>query len=93
MKSVLRYTAAGLAVASLGFIGPNSIAAAMARARSRAGAGSALIGVLQFTLGAAASAAVSLLHDGTAIPMCSVIAVLGAAGFAANRIGAAPSRA
>jgi len=48
-----------------------------------AGTASALIGTLQFTLGALAGLALSLLHDGTALPMAGVIAAAGSLGLAA----------
>ncbi len=65
-------------VASLGCIIPNASACAMAGQGQHAGSASALMGSLQFSVAAGASALVGVLHDGTAIPMTLVIAVCGA---------------
>ena len=64
-------------VASLGCILPNASACAMAGQASHAGSASALLGFLQFTLAALASALVGLLHNGTAQPMALVISGCG----------------
>lgn len=64
-------------IASLGFILPLSAALAMAPHGRNAGSASALIGVLQFVLGAAAGTLVGILHDGTAKPMTLIIAACG----------------
>ena len=61
------------AIASLGFLMPNSSACAMASQGRHAGSASALMGSLQFTVAAGASALVGALHDGTALPMAVVI--------------------
>jgi len=47
-----------------------------------AGSASALIGTLQFVLGALAGWLVGALHDGTALPMAAVMALCAAAGLA-----------
>ncbi|MGE0717729.1 MAG: Bcr/CflA family multidrug efflux MFS transporter [Alphaproteobacteria bacterium] len=73
-------------VAALGFIMPNSAAMAMAPYGRQAGAASALLGTLQFSLAAIASTAVGLIHDGTAMPMAVTMAICGLLGLAANRI-------
>ena len=65
------------AIASLGFLLPNSSACAMAGQGSHAGSASALMGSLQFTVAAAASALVGVLHDGSALPMALVITTCG----------------
>jgi DHA1 family bicyclomycin/chloramphenicol resistance-like MFS transporter len=70
-----------LVVASLGLVQPNATAAAMARSGPTAGSASAVLGVLQFTVGAGAGALVGALHDGTAMPMAGIIAACGVAGF------------
>jgi len=69
-------------VSSLGLVFPNATAAAMDPFPHHAGSASALLGMIQFTLGAAAGATVSALHDGTALPMTGIIAAcsLAAAG-------------
>jgi len=51
-------------IACLGLVMPNAMAAAMARARDRAGAAAALLGVIQFSLAGAAGALVGAFHDG-----------------------------
>ncbi|HCR1551619.1 TPA: multidrug effflux MFS transporter [Pseudomonas aeruginosa] len=65
-------------VASLGCIIPNASACAMAGQGQHAGSASALMGSLQTSVAAGASALVTALHDGTAIPMTLVIAFCGA---------------
>ncbi|MED5611190.1 multidrug effflux MFS transporter [Pseudomonas sp. JH-2] len=65
------------AIASLGFLLPNSSACAMAGQGSHAGSASALMGSLQFSVAALASALVGVLHDGSALPMAVVITVCG----------------
>jgi DHA1 family bicyclomycin/chloramphenicol resistance-like MFS transporter len=66
-----------LCLASLGAIIPNASACAMNGQGSRAGSASALLGCLQFSLAAGAASLVGVLHDGTAMPMASVIAGCG----------------
>jgi DHA1 family bicyclomycin/chloramphenicol resistance-like MFS transporter len=82
------YATLFVCVATLGLIFPNATAAAMAPFGREAGAASAVLGLLQYAVGAAAGAAVGLLHDGTAVPMagsvaaceaCAWLAVLGTA--------------
>lgn len=46
---------------------------------ARAGSASALMGCLQFSVAAGAASLVSLLHDGSAVPMTLVISLCGAA--------------
>jgi DHA1 family bicyclomycin/chloramphenicol resistance-like MFS transporter len=62
-------------IASLGLLMPNTSAIAMASFPDRAGAASALLGTMQFSLAAAASSLVGLLHDGTARPMATAITI------------------
>jgi DHA1 family bicyclomycin/chloramphenicol resistance-like MFS transporter len=62
-------------IASTGMVGPNSTAAAMAPYATRAGSAAALLGAIQFVLGAGAGSLVGLLHNGTALPMAGVIAL------------------
>jgi DHA1 family bicyclomycin/chloramphenicol resistance-like MFS transporter len=68
------YATLFLCVSSLGLIFPNGAAAAMAPFGAEAGAASAALGLLQYGVGAAAGAAVSALHNDTALPMAAVIA-------------------
>jgi MFS transporter, DHA1 family, multidrug resistance protein len=72
-------------IACIGFILPNSTALAMAPFRANAGMASALLGTVQFTLGAVASTIIGMLHNQTPIPMASVIAVCGLASFGLYR--------
>ncbi|MDE1165737.1 MAG: multidrug effflux MFS transporter [Pseudomonas sp.] len=65
-------------IASLGCIIPNASACAMNGQGARAGSASALLGCLQFSVAAAASAMVGVLYDGSAVPMALVISVCGA---------------
>ena len=66
----------------------------MAGQGQHAGSASALMGSLQFSVAAGASALVGVLHDGTAIPMTLVIAVCGAVAtllaWQTGRLGARP---
>ncbi|MHC6227565.1 multidrug effflux MFS transporter [Pseudomonas sp. X10] len=65
-------------IASLGCIIPNASACAMNGQGARAGSASALLGCLQFSVAAGAAALVSVLHDGSAVPMTLVICLCGA---------------
>lgn len=56
-----------------GFIFPNTSALALSPFKALAGSASALLGCIQMGLGALASAAVSYLHDNTAMPMLAVM--------------------
>lgn len=56
-----------------GFIFPNTSALALSPFKALAGSASALLGCIQMGLGALSSAAVSYLHDYTALPMVSVM--------------------
>jgi DHA1 family bicyclomycin/chloramphenicol resistance-like MFS transporter len=69
-------------VASLGFVLPNASALALARYGHVAGSASALLGVLQFAIGAAVAPLVGLGSVHTALPMAFVIACLGACSLA-----------
>ncbi|WP_439881817.1 multidrug effflux MFS transporter [Pontibacter sp. MBLB2868] len=59
---------------SLGFISPNASALALAPFARNAGSASALMGSAQMAMGAVASALVSTFHNGTSLPMTSVMA-------------------
>ncbi len=65
-----------------GFTMPNSVVGALSRHAAHAGAASALMGTLHFTLGAVSGLLVGVLTNGTAIPMaglmfgCAICAVL-----------------
>jgi len=69
-------------VACTGFISPNSTALAMAPHARAAGSASALLGTLQFGLGAFVAILVGALHASSAVPMAAVIAGCGLAAAA-----------
>jgi MFS transporter, DHA1 family, multidrug resistance protein len=64
-------------VASVGFILPNATALALARYARQAGSASAVVGVAQFAIGAAAAPLVGVAGPRTDLPMAVVICVLG----------------
>ncbi len=64
-------------ISTIGFIMGNVLGGAMSAAGAMAGAGSALIGVLQFLLGTIGSAIVGLIPDPVGRPMGIVIVMLG----------------
>jgi DHA1 family bicyclomycin/chloramphenicol resistance-like MFS transporter len=78
-------------VACHGFTFPNTTALAMAPHGAVAGSASALLGTLQFSMGALAGAAVGLLGNGTAVPFGVVIAACGLGAFLALRLVALPA--
>ncbi len=68
-----------LVVSSVGLIAPNSAALALGGwPPAVAGSASALLGLVQFVIGGAASPLVGIAGRGTAVPMAIVIAVLAA---------------
>ena len=68
-------------VASLGLIGPNAAAVAMAPFGERAGGASSLLGSTQALTGVVASAAVGWIHAQGAVPMAVVVAACAAISF------------
>jgi DHA1 family bicyclomycin/chloramphenicol resistance-like MFS transporter len=74
-----------------GFVGPNTTALAMSPYGAMAGSASALMGTLQFVLGAASGSLLSAFGNGTAVPFAAVIAGCGITAFAVHR--ALPARA
>ncbi|HMV45406.1 MAG TPA: multidrug effflux MFS transporter [Leptospiraceae bacterium] len=66
-----------LLVSGFGFIVPNASALCLAPFTHNAGSASALIGGLQMIFAVLASSLVSLFHNGTALPMASVMAMGG----------------
>jgi DHA1 family bicyclomycin/chloramphenicol resistance-like MFS transporter len=60
-------------MATQGYTMPNSVVGALSRHAAHAGAASALMGTLHFSLGAVAGLAVGLLADGTARPMAGLM--------------------
>jgi MFS transporter, DHA1 family, multidrug resistance protein len=79
-------------IASVGLVGPNTTAAAMAPYGRMAGSASALLGTLQFVVGAAAGMIVGALYNGTALPMAATIAGCCLAALACFRLLAARPR-
>jgi DHA1 family bicyclomycin/chloramphenicol resistance-like MFS transporter len=73
-------------IACHGFVLPNTTALAMSPHGSVAGSASALLGTLQFVLGAIAGSLVGLFANGTPVPMAAVVAGCGASAFLANRL-------
>ena len=66
-----------LVVASVGFIAPNATALALTDHARVAGSASALVGVLQYIIGAAVTPLVSIGGSSTAKPLATIMAVLG----------------
>jgi DHA1 family bicyclomycin/chloramphenicol resistance-like MFS transporter len=66
-----------LTVASVGLIGPNAAALALADHPRTAGSASALLGVLQFVIGGVVGPLVGVAGTGTALPMALIIAGCG----------------
>lgn len=62
---------------TIGCTSPNTSSSAMAVQRGGGGSASALLGTLQFGLGALSGALVGVLNDGTALPMAGVMAACG----------------
>jgi MFS transporter, DHA1 family, multidrug resistance protein len=75
-----------VAIASLGILMPNAVAAALAGHAIHAGSASALIGTTQFVLGAAAGAIAAGLHSESALAMAGAIAGSSAAAVAAHTL-------
>jgi DHA1 family bicyclomycin/chloramphenicol resistance-like MFS transporter len=72
-------------IACHGFVLPNTTALAMAPHGRVAGSASALLGTLQFVLGAVAGSLIGAFANGTPVPMAAVIAGCGATAFLTNR--------
>ena len=71
-------------IASLGFVLPNTTALAMEHHGRIAGSASALLGSLQFALGATAATIAGALGSGSAVPLGLVIAGCGSAACLIN---------
>jgi DHA1 family bicyclomycin/chloramphenicol resistance-like MFS transporter len=79
-------------VGTIGAVGPNTTAAALARYSEDAGSASALLGSLQFGLAALAGIAVSTWHDGTARPLGTVVLVCGLAAWVCGTLATTEQR-
>ncbi len=77
-----------ICICTTGLLYPNVTALAMAPFEKAAGSASALLGTIQYTLGATAGGLVGVFHNGTALPITAVMAVCGVAGWGAA-VGAA----
>jgi DHA1 family bicyclomycin/chloramphenicol resistance-like MFS transporter len=75
-----------------GFVFPNASALAIEPFTRNAGSAAALLGGLQMTSGAIASALVSYLHNNTALPMAGVMATCGVISFSTLLSGRAVLR-
>lgn len=75
-----------LYITSLGAVLPNAGASAMAAEAHRAGSAAALIGTLQFGLGAVTSGLVGLLAASPALGMGMIVAACGLAGLVARLV-------
>jgi DHA1 family bicyclomycin/chloramphenicol resistance-like MFS transporter len=64
-------------LATLGFVSPNAVAAALATHGQQAGMASALMGSLQFALATLTGAAVGIWHDGSSLPLAVVMTLCG----------------
>jgi DHA1 family bicyclomycin/chloramphenicol resistance-like MFS transporter len=73
-------------VAMIGAVMPLTVAPAMGPHGRMAGNASALMGTLQFGIGAAVGGVLGVLQDGTALPMAALIAACGVAGWTARRV-------
>jgi DHA1 family bicyclomycin/chloramphenicol resistance-like MFS transporter len=76
----------------MGITLPNAMAGAIGPFPEMAGAASALLGFIQMSSAALLGVAVSHLHDGTALPMATAIAVMGCAALAVYRGVLRPAR-
>ena len=76
-------------IAMHGFIMPNTTALAMAPHGAVAGSASALLGSIQFSLGALAGTLVGALSNGTSVPLAAVVAGCGMTAFAIHVLSGA----
>ncbi|MCM0082595.1 multidrug effflux MFS transporter [Geomonas sp. Red32] len=72
-----------IALCTTGLLYPNITALAMAPFDRAAGSASALLGTIQYTLGASGGALVGLFSNGTAVPMTVTMALCGVIGLGA----------
>ena len=70
-----------------GFIFPNASALSLAAFGNNAGSASALMGAIQMSVGAGASALVSFLENGTSLPMAGVMACCSLTAFLVFSLG------
>ena len=77
-------------IAMHGIVSPNTTALAMRPYGAVAGSASALLGTVQFMIGAASGALVAALADGSARPFAAVLGACGLGAFAMFRMTRAP---
>jgi DHA1 family bicyclomycin/chloramphenicol resistance-like MFS transporter len=81
-----------VAVACIGFVMPNATALALTDHPHIAGSASALLGLIQFTVGAAVAPLVGVAGKSSAVPMAVVIASCALACASIRRVLASPAR-
>ena len=79
-------------IASLGLIAPNATTLALSNART-AGSAAAVLGVVQFSIGAVAAPLVGLAGTATAVPMAAAIAAFGIAALVTFIVFCRPAQA
>jgi len=72
-------------MSSQGFVAPNSAALALAEQGHRLGAASALLGTLQFSIGAAAGLIISLWQTQSALPLACILGLCATLSWLAGR--------
>lgn len=75
-----------LFIITMGIIGPNAVALALANQKKSAGSASALMGTIQFSVSALCSTLVSSLHDGSLVPMTGMMCIAAFAAFYLHKI-------
>ncbi|CAH2030262.1 MFS transporter [Trichlorobacter ammonificans] len=79
-----------ICLCTTGLLYPNVTALALAPFGSMAGSASALLGTIQYTLGATAGACVGMFHNGTGLPMALTMAGCAVAGTVAAVVARKP---
>lgn len=82
-----------IGLCTTGLLYPNITALALAPFGAMAGSASALLGTIQYTLGATAGACVGMLHNGTGLPMALTMAGCAVTGTVAAVIARKPEPA
>jgi DHA1 family bicyclomycin/chloramphenicol resistance-like MFS transporter len=73
-------------VSSLSFVGPNATALALVDHASVAGAASAVLGVIQFFVGAVVAPLVGAAGTDSAVPMAAIMTALAFSALAVHRL-------
>lgn len=73
-------------VSMVGLVSPNATALALADQAGRAGSASAVLGLIQFSLGAAVAPIVGIAGDDTAVPAALAIAICASGGIMSLRL-------